>query len=97
MSLYGEPIEPRGFVRVDVDELDGRLYFGSFSENVIDHWFYMNQPTSGLVLPGKFERDFVIMMCVEIDHETRAWQAKINREIKVEIINGLPVYERDDG
>jgi hypothetical protein len=95
MSLYGQPIEPPGFARVDVDELDGRLYFGSFSENILDHWFYMNHPTSGLVLPGKFEKDFVIMMCVEIDHETR--NMKNPPPIKVKIVDGLPVYERDDG
>jgi hypothetical protein len=94
MSLYGEPIEPRGFARVDVDELDGRLYFGSFSETVLDHWFYMNEPTTGLIMPGKFEKDFVIMLCGMIDRETR--NMKNPPPIKVKIVNGLPVYQIGD-
>lgn len=88
--------EPLGFARVDVDEnehLLGRLYFGSFEYDELDHWFYMIASNFGYHVPGSFEQSIVISICKSLDEEYRAI---MHRHVRVVIEHGLPRYLKDD-
>jgi hypothetical protein len=90
-----------GYVHVEVDEpLDGFLYFGSYRSDMLDHWLYIEKPQrfpiAGQVIPGAFEKSIVLSLCVSIDEERRFIEEKLRRPIRVQIVNGLPVYLKDD-